>query len=70
MVNWTRIAYDKDQAVDFHSFEGLAIDALRDEGALGAAADQTLDPDSAVMREEIRKIIIEELREAISGLKI
>jgi acyl-CoA reductase-like NAD-dependent aldehyde dehydrogenase len=69
LVNWTRVAFDKDPAVEFPSFEGLSLDpAPRLHG--GDAPQLDIDPKAAELREEIRQIILEELRAAISGLKV
>lgn len=71
LVNWTRIAYDKDAAVDFHSFEGLELNQPENDPIARLADDEKpFDANAAALREEIRAIIIEELREAIAGLKV
>ena len=69
LVNWTRVAFDKDPAVEFPSFEGLSLDPRpHRQDANGGLPD--LDPKAAELREEIRQIILEELKAAISGLKV
>ncbi len=70
LVNWTKIAFDKQSDFDAQSFASLSTHDV--EHAAGTGGD-TLTPEEpavAELREEIRRIIIEELRDAITGLKI
>ena len=70
LVNWTKIAFDKQSDFDAQSFASLSTHDV--EHATGTGGD-TLTPEEpavAELREEIRRIIIEELRDAITGLKI
>ncbi len=62
LIHWTRIAYDKDEP--FPSFEGLEL-ARRGPVAATVAPDPAPVEGSRAddLREEIRRIIIEELRE-------
>jgi hypothetical protein len=68
LVNWVRVAYDKDAGETFGDFDGvepwdstarLAPEIHRAEDAGGDI--------SAAMREEIRKVILEELRDLFMG---
>ena len=63
LVNWTQIAYVDDPAVPFGSFEGLEPWSAEPDPVprLGAAA-ATNGQDGEV-REEIRRLVVEELRE-------
>lgn len=69
LVNWIRIAFDKAEAVTFPSFEGLTTELIAAAETESTALD-SFDPKAAELREEIREIILEELRLAISGLKV
>ncbi len=70
LVNWTRIAYDKDAKVDFHSFDGLSLHTPDAPSVASMHGGEAYDADAVVLREDIRAIILEELREAIAGLKV
>lgn len=70
LVNWTRIAFEKDEAVDFPSFEGLSLERAKLGGVGEDDRLAAFEPKAAELREEIRQIILEELRAAISGLKV
>ncbi len=68
LVQWTRIAFDRDDAVAFPSFEGLSAGGSqppRDTGIVSSddterRAEQTTPDDMAA---EIRRIVVEELRQ-------
>jgi len=64
LVNWTRIAYDKDAAEAFGDFESLEPwdSTTRLAPAVGAAEPGESPDIAADLREEIRKVILEELR--------
>jgi len=68
LINWVRIAYDKDAAETLGDFGGIepwdstASLAPEIHPADGAGGDI-----SAAMREEIRKVILEELRDLFMG---
>jgi acyl-CoA reductase-like NAD-dependent aldehyde dehydrogenase len=69
LVNWVRIAYDKDAAEKLGDFE--AVEPWHSTASLApeihrAEGDQPADV-SAAMREEIRKVILEELRDLFMG---
>lgn len=67
LVQWTKIAFDKDDSVAFPSFEGLSLAETRSRPATREPAPA---PSDAVrdMREEIRRIIVEELRQYSDGV--
>ena len=69
LVNWVRIAYDKDAAERMGDFEGLEPwdSTARLAPAVHRAADAEADDIGAAMREEIRKVILEELRDLFMG---
>jgi hypothetical protein len=74
-VNWTRIAYNSDPAEAFGNFDGLDLNApdpvlgreapmslgRLQEGAPAAPANDEI----AQLREEIRRMVVEELRHAL-----
>jgi acetaldehyde dehydrogenase / alcohol dehydrogenase len=63
LVNWTQIAYVNDPAVPFGSFEGLEPWSARPElRPRTATAGETNGQDDE-MRDEIRRLVVEELRE-------
>jgi acyl-CoA reductase-like NAD-dependent aldehyde dehydrogenase len=61
LVNWTQIAYVNDPAVPFGSFEGLEPWSAEPESR-PRTADMTNGHDDE-MRDEIRRLVVEELRE-------
>jgi acyl-CoA reductase-like NAD-dependent aldehyde dehydrogenase len=75
LVNWTRIAYNSDPAEAFGDFSGL--DARFPDPVLGRAAPMSLGrlqegaeaapatDEIALLREEIRRIVLDELRHAL-----
>jgi acetaldehyde dehydrogenase / alcohol dehydrogenase len=83
LVNWTRIAYNDDSAEPFGDFSALDAEAGRpplalgreapmslgrlQEGATAAPAAAAAGDDIAAMRDEIRRIVLEELRSALKG---
>jgi acetaldehyde dehydrogenase/alcohol dehydrogenase len=69
LVNWVRIAFDKDEAVSFPSFEGLSIEEDAPASWTDSPTPTPMTPQAMELREEIRQIILEELRAAIAGLK-
>ena len=62
LVNWTQIAYVNDPAVPFGSFEGLEPWSAEPELVPRVGAVETNGQDDE-MREEIRRLVVEELRE-------
>jgi acetaldehyde dehydrogenase / alcohol dehydrogenase len=63
LVNWTQIAYVNDPAVPFGSFEGLEPWSAQPElRPRTAPAGETNGQDDE-MRDEIRRLVVEELRE-------
>jgi acetaldehyde dehydrogenase/alcohol dehydrogenase len=62
LVNWTKIAYVNDPAVPFGSFEGLEPWSAEPELAPRTRTVETNGKDDE-MREEIRRLVVEELRE-------
>ena len=82
LVNWTRIAYNDDAGEPFGDFSALDAEAGRPPLALGREAPMSLGKlqegapspaaaaagdDIAAMRDEIRRIVLEELRGALKG---
>lgn len=64
LVNWTRVAYATDPAVPFGSFEGLdPWSAVPDRVPVPVPDAAELGADSDTLREEIRRLLLEELRE-------
>ncbi|HLI58719.1 MAG TPA: aldehyde dehydrogenase family protein [Solirubrobacteraceae bacterium] len=71
LLQWTQIAYAKDPAEPFGDFVGLepwaaAAPARRQIAPLGPEPSPAAAPEEAVLREEIRRLIIEELREVVA----
>jgi acyl-CoA reductase-like NAD-dependent aldehyde dehydrogenase len=62
LVNWTQIAYVTDPAVPFGSFEGLEPWSAEPELVPRISPAHTNGQDDG-MREEIRRLVVEELRE-------
>ena len=68
LVNWMRVAYNADAAVPFDDFSGMQPWHL---DQLVVAAGATVEappappaaPDTDVLREEVRRLILEELKE-------
>jgi len=69
LVNWVRIAYDKDAAETLGDFDGIEPwdSTARLAPEIHRAADVDSGDISAAMREEIRKVILEELRDLFMG---
>src|SRR5262249_46019361 len=67
LVNWVRIAYDKDAAEKLGDFAGIEswVSTARLAPEIRRAEDA--DDISAAMREEIRRVILEELRDLFMG---
>ena len=63
LVQWVRIAFNKDDAVEFPDFGGLSLNQ-EPEGGSSCSAER---PDSGDVRAEIRRIILEELRALTVG---
>lgn len=68
LVQWTKIAFDKSDNVDFPSFDGLSVGEtlpLRDTGIVSsdAAPRPAEQPAPDDLRAEIRRIVVEELRQ-------
>ena len=63
LVNWTRIAYAKDAAEPFGDFTGL--EPWNATLAAEPVAEPELTPDAADAREQIRRVLLEELRELV-----
>jgi acetaldehyde dehydrogenase / alcohol dehydrogenase len=63
LVNWTRIAYTNDPAEAFADFAGLEPWSTTAEATTVAVPD--FPPDVALAREEIRRVLLEELRELV-----
>ena len=80
LVNWTRIAYNDDAGETFDSFDGIEL-RFPETGILGREAPISLgvlqegaerqpvavrgSDDVAALREEIRRMVLEELRHAL-----
>jgi acyl-CoA reductase-like NAD-dependent aldehyde dehydrogenase len=63
LVNWTKVAYVSDPAVPFGSFEGLEPWSAQPELVPRTAAARETNGKDDEMREEIRRLVVEELRE-------
>ena len=63
LVNWTRIAYAKDAAEPFGDFTGL--EPWNATLTAEPVAKPELTPDAADAREQIRRVLLEELRELV-----
>ena len=63
LVNWTRIAYTNDPAEVFGDFAGLEPWSTTAEATTVAVPD--FPPDVALAREEIRRVLLEELRDLV-----
>jgi len=65
LINWTRIAYNVEEPFD--DFTGL--EPWSEPASAGAPATTpapALEPEAAVMRDEIRRIVLEELKQLLS----
>ena len=66
-VNWMRVAYNADAHVPFDDFTGIEAwghhpaEPIAIEAPVAPTAEPTTDPDP--LREEIRRVILEELKE-------
>jgi acyl-CoA reductase-like NAD-dependent aldehyde dehydrogenase len=69
LVNWVRIAFDKDAAETLGDFDGIEPwdSTARLAPEIHRAEDADAGDISAAMREEIRKVILEELRDLFMG---
>lgn len=66
LVNWTKIAYASDPAVPFGSYEGLAPwSAVPERVPTLLPPAGEADGDSDALREEIRRLLLEELRQLV-----
>jgi len=66
LINWTRIAYNVDEPFDdFAGLEPWSPPALAGAAAAGAPGP-ALEPEAAAMRDEIRRIVLEELKQLLS----
>lgn len=70
LVQWTRVAYASDRSVPFDEFEGIdpwsALPDARAAVTRASANGDATDPrDADLVREEIRRIVVEELRELV-----
>ncbi len=62
LVNWTKVAYTSDPAVPFGSFEGLDPWSAVPERVPAPLPPSVPVDDSEALREEIRRLLLEELR--------
>ena len=61
LVNWMRVAYNADAGVPFDDFAGMQPWHL---DAVEAVAPQPIaEPETDPLREEVRRLILEELKE-------
>ncbi len=66
LVNWTRVAYNADRSVPFDDFAGMQpwrLDAVRHASAPAPAAEAAPAVETDLLREEVRRLILEELKE-------
>ena len=66
LTQWTRLAYDKDPAEAFGDFAGLEPWSARPEPA-PVAAPVRPDDGAGLTRDEVRRMILDELRELVSS---
>jgi acetaldehyde dehydrogenase / alcohol dehydrogenase len=64
LTQWTRLAYDSDPAEPFGDFAGLEPWSVRPEPAPVAAPVRA---DGELTRDDLRKLILDELRELVGG---
>jgi len=65
LINWTRIAYNTEEPFgDFSGIEPWSGPAS--DGASAAAPRPAPEPEAAAMRDEIRRIVLEELKQLLS----
>lgn len=66
LINWTRIAYNVEEP--FGDFTGLDpwTEPVPSGAAAGTRPAPALEPEAAAMRDEIRRIVLEELKEILS----
>jgi acyl-CoA reductase-like NAD-dependent aldehyde dehydrogenase len=64
LVNWTRVAYASDPSVPFGDFEGLDPWAAAPE-RVPAPVTPEAPPEDGALRDEIRRLLLEELQELI-----
>jgi len=67
LVNWTRVAYNADRSVPFDEFGGMQpwrLETVPTAASSAAPADPApATPATDVLREEVRRLILEELKE-------
>ena len=61
LVNWMRVAYNADAAVPFDDFAGM--EPWRLDVVEAAIAPEPVAPEADPLREEVRRLILEELKE-------
>jgi len=65
LINWTRIAYNTEEP--FGDFSGIEPwSGPVSDGASAAAPRPAPEPEAAAMRDEIRRIVLEELKQLLS----
>ena len=74
LIQWVKVAFNKDASVDLASFEGLSLTQAEEAAADEAAAPEALvdepqasAPTEGGLRAEIRQIILEELQSLRTG---
>lgn len=65
LVNWTRVAYATDPAVAFGAFEGIEPWSAQPECVPAAVLQPAEAAEPDAVREEIRRLLLEELRELV-----
>ena len=65
LVQWTRLAYDADPAVPFADFAGLEPWSARPDVVPVVARPPGDEAAAGVLREELRRLILDELRELV-----
>ncbi len=65
LVNWTRVAYNADRSVPFDDYGGMQPWRLETVEAAAATPTEPMraTPETDVLREEVRRLILEELKE-------
>jgi acyl-CoA reductase-like NAD-dependent aldehyde dehydrogenase len=67
LIQWVKIAYDKDAGVDLGRFEGLSLAGEDSPAIPPVGAAQSAPGDDGDLRTEIRQIILEELKSLRAG---
>ena len=68
LVNWARIAYNKDSREEFADFSALRLNTHADRNAVPPdRRPRGEQPEDAELRRRLKAIVLEELREALKS---